>query len=211
MLRGRNCNIMAILADIDFGTLVGLVIVILGLLSQLFGRKKPGLPDVEEPPSGPKHSGTGPAGRPQGRARIPGEWQKEIEALLRGETPGTPPMPPPIPTAPPVMTQRPPPIPYVPPHMGAPGEEPGFVPLPVPPQVRVEAGFDIESRPPPSESLATLAHRVAAKPRAARKTPAEVSAFLASLGSPRSARQAVLASVVLGTPVGLAGADRNQQ
>jgi hypothetical protein len=222
------------IADIDFRTLVGLAIVVLGLLSQLFGRKKTG-GEVDsgtstEPGNRPPGGGRplpGPPIGPQTGHRLPSDWQREIEALLRGETPKPQSAPPPLPAAPPMMRPAPPPLSTAQPPIF----EPEPAPLPVPRRLQVEATDDIESRPPPGEPLNTLAqstaahqrvamlhakvaehmhrtdeqteHPVAALPAARKEASPEVAALLASLRSPRSARKAILASIVLGPPGGL--------
>ncbi len=138
-------------------------------------------------------------------------WEEELERLLRGDSPPSPPRPEPVAPAPPVV---PPPLwsaremPVKPPPV-AEWVAVDSEPTPVAPLVTL-----VSARPVPASTASlksraqSYLHHAQARPTALPPPPRpgrapEIAAFVAGLRSRPAARQAVLAAVVLGPPKAL--------
>ena len=169
---------------LNFDTIVFLVIVVVSLLSRLFGKKDP--EHAEDWVDGEQWD------QPQGNQQQSGplDWEEQMRRLLEGE-----PLDKPQPAAEPV------PSPVVP----APVATPSVVPPPLTiastvrpapiPAAKVEP-------PPPVPASSPISHMPPATVRHRRRSSA-ANAAVAMFRNPQSARQAVIASVVLGPPKGL--------
>lgn len=190
-------------------------------------------PGEEEPPAPPfgRPGTTRPeTGSPPGRPKPLFDLEGELRRLF-GEEPGAPPapVPPPLmreaPAAPPPIVPRP--------ELAAePDEE--FVPVPLPAGTHFpKTARDLDAQPEPAFALASMGESASAYrrgssvddtagtklqaartfteqhkplgPRAqTRRVSPEAAAVLALLRQPRTARQAVLASVILSSPKAVA-------
>lgn len=213
--------------------LVFVVIVLLSALSNWLQHRKQRERARQRPASPPpvRPAGHGEAPPPVDTPPPPPppvrDWEEELRRLLEGESevpPRAPPPPPPV-----IVRETPPPPPppvrpIAPVPAPAPTPPPLFRPAPAPASLeQAEApAFELA---PLSESnqayarAAQLSEQVAARiaqayvrterpiaagpvQRGGSVTP-EVAALFAQLRHPRTARQAILASVVLGPPRGL--------
>jgi len=217
-----------LLAGIDglVGLLIFAAISIIGswLQKRQQGGETGGTP--APPPGRPRPAGApAPRSHPQ-PAPEPGGWEEELKRLLGGDLAGTKPSPAP---PPPIVVQAPRRMPYIPPPVSesSPAEpEPAhrsvfdIVEEANPTDVRMEPNFQPLAEL--SESLQThqqaseLDHTVVAHLRKVTQHPIgltsvqhkaatpEASVALALLRNPKSARSAILVSLILGPPRALA-------
>jgi hypothetical protein len=196
-------------ASDPFGSLIALVIfAVIAALSNYLKRKREAGPGQEEPPL----PGQPVPPRPAGRART---WEEELQSLLEGETPEEPPAAPPVilvPRQPPA----PEPLPPAPPPVFArvePSEETeshelhdlaaGHMASLREAEEAIHRashlGAAVRERMDAAELLARSAFATPAVRRARERSP-EIEAVIAQVRRPETARQAFLASVILGPP-----------
>jgi hypothetical protein len=182
-------------------------------------------PTAQRPASGQRPGPTAPPPPPQPQPAT-SSWEEELRRLLQGDRPTPPspqPIPPPVPPSPPHPRPSPPPVPASPRPVAAspydtrrPVPKPPAAPSAPLPHFRPAA---LDRSAAAYQRASHLAESVAGRmreverrtqihePGAARvrRKPVsrEINAARSLLQSPQAARQAVIASVILGPPRGL--------
>ena len=147
------------------------------------------------------------------------DWEEEMRRILSGEPAHTTPVPPPPPPLPPIVVQiphpapMPPPLPVEPAHRPPPYHIPDLVASPPPRLAKMEESADAYGRAQQLQERVhermlqvdqlTVKHPVAPATVHHQDATAVGSAAIAMLRYRASARQAMVASFILGPPRGL--------